>query len=232
MQKGFLKIQQFVLMLAAIFLFSTGSLAQYKDFKLSPQGDTLNAIDQKDLKQGKWVTTVGEIRGEPGYDEEGFFKDNKKAGFWRRYNNTGDIIAIEHYRFGGKDGIQQYFNFLGTLEKQEEWRGYNPDAPYDTIPIFGTASNEILEYKLVKAEQYSVPNGEWKYFDGGGRLLKMEHYAGGQLLKEGAQPKKEVVVTESKEPKEKPKTKEILEYEKKYSKKKRAQMERDGKTSL
>ena len=55
MQKGFLKIQQFVLMLAGLFLFSIGSIAQYKDFKLSPQGDTLNAIDNKDLKQGKWV---------------------------------------------------------------------------------------------------------------------------------------------------------------------------------
>ena len=43
---------------------------------------------------------------------------------------------------------------------------------------------------------------------------------------------KETVTTDPAKPKEKVKTKEILEYEKKYSKKKRAHMEREGKTSL
>jgi antitoxin component YwqK of YwqJK toxin-antitoxin module len=203
--------------------------AQYKEFSLSPKGDTLNAIDKKDMKQGKWVNTVGEIRGEPGYDEEGAYKDDKKTGPWRKYTANGDIIAVENYKYGGKDGIQQYFTFLGNLERQEEWRGYNPDAPYDTIPVYGTGSNEVVEYKIVKAEQYSVPHGEWKYFNAQGHIVKIEHYDHGHLEKEGEE--KQAAVAEKKpEPKEKPQ--EVLDYEKKYSKKKRAQMERDGKTSL
>jgi hypothetical protein len=207
--------------------------AQYKDYSLSPKGDTLNAIDKKDLKQGKWVITVGEIRGEPGYEEEGTYKDGKKEGVWRTYNTTGDIIAIENYRFGGKDGLQEYFSFLGDVQRQEEWRGYNPDAPYDTIPVYGTGSNEILSYKIVKAEQYSVPHGEWKYFDAGGRLTKFEKYDRGQLLKNNGD-NATAIVTKKDDvaPKEKVKTKEILEYEKKYSQKKRKKLERDGQTGL
>ncbi|MEO6720169.1 MAG: hypothetical protein ABIN67_07370 [Ferruginibacter sp.] len=223
-----------VLIAGAILLTTECASAQYKSYALSDDGDTLNIVDKKGLKQGKWVITVAELRGEPGYDEEGVFKDGKKTGPWRRYNTTGDILAIENYRFGGKDGVQQYFSFLGEIQKEEEWHAYNPDAPYDTIPVYGTGSNEILSYKVVRAEQYSVPHGEWKYYEGG-RQVKYEKYDRGHLLKNNDAT--ETAVAPVAKPtddasKEKVKTKEILEYEKKYSKKKRKQLERVGKTGL
>lgn len=226
-----LKIHQLSLITLLIFLLVMNGHAQYKDFMLSPKGDTLNIVDKKGLKQGRWVNTIPEIRGEPGYEEEGYYKDDKKTGPWRKYNATGDLIAMENYLFGGKHGVQQYFNFLGAIEREEEWRGYNPDAPYDTIPVYGQGNNEIAEYKIVKAEQYSVPHGEWKYYNPSGHITKIERYDRGFLIKDNAQ--KETVTAEaSNKPKEKVKTKEILEYEKKYSKKKREHMERVGKTSL
>jgi hypothetical protein len=83
----------------------------------------------------------------------------------------------------------------------------------------------------VKAEQYSVPNGVWKYYAPGEKFIKAETYDHGRLLKAdnntAVVAKKAADVTG-----ETGKTKEILEYEKKYSKKKRKQMEREGKTSL
>ena len=59
----------------ALVLILSGlvTMAQYKSFTLSPQGDTLNIVDKKNLKQGKWVNTMPELRGEPGYDEEGYY---------------------------------------------------------------------------------------------------------------------------------------------------------------
>lgn len=226
-----LKVRELNLIVLLLLLFLMKGTAQYKDFMLSPKGDTLNIVDKKGLKQGRWINTVGEVRGEPGYEEEGYYKDDKKTGPWRKYTSTGDIIAIENYRFGGKDGIQQYFTFLGNLEREEEWRGYNPDAPYDTIPVYGTGSNEVVEFKIVKAEQYSVQHGEWRYFNPQGHVIKIEHYQLGQLMKDAPEPKTATAVTEKKA-EEKTKPQEILDYEKKYSKKKRKQMEREGKTSL
>ncbi|MEO6232066.1 MAG: hypothetical protein ABJB11_12705 [Ferruginibacter sp.] len=234
MTDQFLKIRQLGLIVGLLLFFTTKGQAQYKTYSLSPTGDTLNAVDNKGLKQGKWVIKVAPLRGEPGYEEEGIFKNDKKDGVWRRYNTTGDILAIENYRFGGKDGMQEYFGFLGDLQRQEGWRAYNPDAPYDTIPIYGTGSNEILRYQIVKAEQYSVPNGEWKYYDATGRVTRYEKYDRGRLLKDEQEKVEATAVakTEADKPKEKVKTKEILEYEKKYSKKKRNQLERVGKTGL
>lgn len=224
-----LKIQQLVLLAIAHFVFFTSGTAQRKSFKLNKDGDTINIIDAAGLKQGKWVLRVEEVRGEPGYEEEGIFKDDKREGVWRQYNLAGDLIGVENYFKGGKDGIQQYYTYLGNLYRQESWRAYNPETPYDTIPVYGSGSNEILEYKIVKAEQYSVKHGEWKYFDPEtGRLTKSEKYERGHLQKPGEAP---VVAAKEPSPYKKPeKTAEMLEWEKKNKNKKKAL--REGKTGL
>lgn len=223
-----LKIRQLLLFIIIQFLFLMSGMAQYKTFTLNADGDTLNAIDKNNLKQGKWVLHVEPLRGEPGYEEEGIFKNDKKEGMWRKYSLVGDIIAVEYYKFGGKDGIQQYYTYLGDLIREESWRGYDPDAPYDTIAVYGEGNNEIVDYKIIKAEQYSVKHGEWKYYEAGtGRLVKSEMYDHGHLETPGDNAKTVKAVTEKK--KEVEKTPEMLEWEKKNKGKKKAL--RDGRTS-
>ena len=68
-----------------IFLCLHG-FTQCKTYKLDNRGDTLNCIDNKDLKQGKWISKVDALRGEPGYQEIGFYKDNRKTGEWQTYS--------------------------------------------------------------------------------------------------------------------------------------------------
>lgn len=216
--------------IVALFFLGYGAHAQYKSFIVSPKGDTLNVVDKNNLKQGKWVVTVQELRGEPGYEEEGYFKDDKKWGPWRKYNSTGDILAIENYKAGGKEGVQEYFTFLGDMIRHEEWKGYDPNSPYDTIGVYGEGNNQITSYKLVKAEQYSVPHGVWKYYAPGEKFIKAETYDHGRLLKADGTPVATAKKSSDNTPPEK--TQEMLDYEKKYSKKKRKAMERDGKTVL
>ena len=224
----FLKIRQLSLLIIILFLFLMNGSAQYKSYKLAENGDTLNAIDKSGLKQGKWVIHMDELRGEPGYEEEGIFKDDKREGVWRRYSLSGDIIAVEFYKLGGKHGIQQYYTYLGDLIREESWKGYDPDAPYDTTAVYGDGNNEIISYKITKAEQYSVKHGEWKYYEAGsGRLVKVEKYDRGLLETPGGAVAKTVTpVDRSKKP---DKTPEMLEWEKKNKGKKKAL--RDGRTS-
>jgi len=225
MKNKFLKIQKLAFIILLLQFFFTKGYAQYKTYELTANRDTINAIDKKDLKQGKWVIKTGEVRGEPGYEEEGIFKNGKKDGVWRRYNLNGDLIAIEKYKYGGKDGIQQYYTMMGDLGREEGWKAYNPDAPYDTIPIYGTGSNEIINYKIVKAEQYSVKHGTWKFYDPTtGRLTRSETYDRGFLPKELDT---NVATTSDKTKKVKPA--EVLLYEKKNSGKKKVKT-RDGQT--
>lgn len=224
-----LKIRHLFIITMLQFLFVLNVTAQYKTFSLNSKGDTINAVTQNGLRHGKWVVQVGELRGEPGFEEEGIFKKGVKEGMWRKYNLEGDLIAIENFKNGGKHGLQQYYTYLGDLVREESWKGYDPDAPYDTIAVYGTGSNEIVDYRIVKAEQYSVKNGDWKYYDPNtGRLIKTEKWERNNLVLPEA-PKKEVAATTGKK-KEVEKTAQMLEWEKKNKGKKK--VVRDGKTGL
>lgn len=215
---------KYIFSLIILSAFINEAFGQYKTFEISNLGDTLNAIDQQNKKQGKWVVKVAPLRGERGYEEEGIYLDDKKEGNWRKYTTTGDFIALENYFKGGKDGICQYFSALGALIREESWRAYNPNSPYDTIAIYGAGNNEIISYKVVKAEPYSVKNGTWTYFDGEtGRIMKTEEYDLNRLV---GSPKTETVLDE---PMKKIKPAEVLEYEKKNSGKKKVKV-RDGRT--
>lgn len=226
----FLKIQQICVSCLLLFCFVINGHAQLKNYTLTAKGDTINGQNQKGEKHGKWVIKVPELRGEPGYEEEGIFKNGKKEGEWRQYTNEGDLIGLENYKGGEKAGKQQYFTYLGDLVREEMWRPYNPEDPYDTIAVYGTQSNEILSYKIVPATPYSVKHGEWKYYDNGGRLIKSEKWEYNRLIVPGAK-KEEEPATAKTDPKAKkkevPKTPEMLEYEKKNSKKKKVKYQ-DG----
>jgi hypothetical protein len=230
MQNSILYIQKISLVALLFILFGMDAKAQYKSFKISANGDTINIVDKKGLKQGRWVNTIAALRGEPGYDEEGEYKDDKKTGVWRLYNTTGDIVGVENYLFGGKDGLQQYFSYLGGLVREENWRGYNPDAPYDTVAVYGNGNGEITSFKIVKAEQYSVKDGEWKFYDPEtGQVESVQHYDRGRLLKDnpdgGGSSDSQTADSTSKAP---AKPQAILDYEKSNKSRKKQRVGQTG----
>jgi antitoxin component YwqK of YwqJK toxin-antitoxin module len=210
--------------------------AQLKSYKLSDRGDTINRIDKNNLKQGKWLNVIPALRGEPGYEEEGRYKNGNKEGVWRLYTEQGDLLAVENYFNNGKDGVQQYYSPLGGLIREERWKGFNPDAPYDTIPIYGTGSGEILEFKIVKAQQYSVKHGVWNYYEPvDGKLIQSVEYSINRIV----EPQKPAPATaaaprmdENGKPAKKTvtKTPQMIEWEKKNRGKKKAI--RTGQTGL
>ncbi|RYY69828.1 MAG: hypothetical protein EOO13_08395 [Chitinophagaceae bacterium] len=219
----------FSILLPVVLCFiATNVSAQYKSFKISAKGDTINIVNAKGLKEGRWVNRIEELRGEQGYEEEGVYKAGAKEGPWRLYTLEGDLLGIENYKNGGKHGVQQYFTYLGDLVREESWKGYDPDSPYDTVAVYGTGSNEIIEFKLVKAQQYSVKHGTWRYYQPGtGVLMKEEEWEVNNIVR----PKVKAAETAATSEKKKiEKTPEMLEWERKNKGKKNAI--RDGKTGL
>ncbi|RYF80862.1 MAG: hypothetical protein EON98_13010 [Chitinophagaceae bacterium] len=151
-----------------LLLLSLGAQAQWKNFIIGQRGDTLNRVDMKGMKQGPWVIHVDPLRGEPGYEEEGFFTNNQKEGRWVRYSLQGDKLAIENYRWGQLDGKCQYFNHVEDLIREESWLAIDPKNPYDTVPIFDLKDpTKIIRYQVVKIDEASVKHGVWRYYDPG-----------------------------------------------------------------
>ncbi len=216
------------LMLPLLLCLSLSGYCQWKTYTIGVKGDTLNCVDKKDLRQGKWFIHVDEIRGEPGYEEEGRYKDNRKEGIWRIYNLQGDLTGIEKYKWGNKDSVCQYFNAAGALVREEGWKAMNPDNAYDTLVIEDI--DHLNEYKtvIVKNDGVAIKHGVWKFFDPEtGIILKTETYTVGklELPKAGEQ---NVAANDSARTRIKPK--EVLDYEKKNAGKKKIKV-KDGTVS-
>lgn len=217
-----------ILLLIGLLILSVSGIAQCKTYKLGAKGDTLNCTDKANMKQGKWVVHINELRGEPGYEEEGLFKDSKKEGVWRRYTLMGDLLAIERYRWGYKDGISQYFTLAGLL-REESWKAVNPTNPYDTVEVPDPIDQYKITMKVVKVEGTTLKHGEWKYYNPEtGLLEKKDTYLLDSLYDPSKKPIQMAAVDNtadstgaSKADPKKPKPKEVADFEKKNSGKKK-----------
>ena len=150
-----------------VLLFSAVAqvgFAQCKTFTLSDKGDTLNCIDFKNLKQGKWIVKEPSLRGNPGYEEEGEFVNGMKEGIWRKFSEQGDVQAIETYHWGLLDGKCQYFSLQG-LEREESWRAIDPSKKYDTLEVPDLYNLEKTHQVVVKNEGQSFKHGRWTWYD-------------------------------------------------------------------
>ncbi len=211
--------------LSLLFISFSGS-SQWKSYRLTNSGDTINCIDKNNQKQGRWSVKTEEVRGEPGYLEEGVYKDGKKEGVWRVFTSMGDLFAVERYRWGNKDGKSEYYSISGPV-REESWKAVNPENPYDTIDVIDPVDPSKVERRVVKIEGSAVKHGTWKYFDNAsGEVVKTENY----FLDKLQEPAKaqtadgSISSTDSSSAKAKAPAKvipkEVLEFEKKIGKKK------------
>ena len=207
----------FFLLLACLQLCAVRGYSQWKEFIIGAKGDTLNCVDKNDKKQGRWVNHYDEVRGEPGYEEEGEFKNGRKEGIWRLYSLTGDLTGMEIYKWGNKDGVCQYFAPSGALVREESWRALNPDKQYDTIQVEDVDHLDKYKTVIVKNEGAAIKDGTWKFYDPStGMVARTQVYTVGKL-----EPSKSTdQTTASSAPKANTKPKEVLDFEKKTGKKK------------
>lgn len=202
--------------------------SQCKTFKLTSKGDTLNCTDANDKKRGKWKIHVDPIRGNPGYDEEGEFADNRKEGIWRKYNTMGDVIAIQNYKWGNLDGISQYFGIAG-LERDESWRAMNPEKAFDTLMVEDINDENKYIPVIIPNDGKSLKHGTWTWYRPGSTgIVKTETYFLGKVKLPGEEKKPVDPIAKKEEPK-KEIPKEVQNFEKKNSGKKVIKT-RDGRT--
>ena len=230
--------------LILFLLISVKSFSQCKTYIIGIKGDTLNCVDMKGMKQGRWVVEMPPLRGEKGFEEQGVYINDKKEGQWQQFTLDGDLLAIENYRWGNKNGRCMYYNPFGQPVREESWKAVNPDNPYDTVDIFGLNDpTKVVRRDIVKLDGHTLRHGTWKYFDQDlGTVVKTEQYRLDKLIVAGAEDelapiditnstainnKKPVSDTTGKKSIAKPKT--VLEYEKKNSGKKKVRT-RTGET--
>lgn len=235
-------MKPFFIILITLLTSFAGYSQKWKSFIIGVKGDTLNRVDMKGKKQGPWVVHVDELRGERGYEEEGYFINDKKEGTWRRFSLEGDLIAVENYRWGGKDGKSIYLTPQGNPIREESWRAVNPDNPYDTVNVYDVNNpDKVIAKQVIKLEGFSLKHGAWKYYDSfNGTVEKTEYWYFDKPAKKTGIDDDELApidvtnngdATAKTDEKKKavPKPKEVIEFEKKKPGKKKITV-RDGST--
>ena len=220
--------------------------AQWKTYQLTSRKDTLNRVDLRGLKQGPWVVHVDPLRGEDGYDEQGIFIDDKREGMWKRFSPEGDLLAIENYYQGMKSGKCKYFLYTGELVREESWRAIDPKNPYDTVNVLDVNdASKILRKEIVKIEPKSYKNGTWTYYNTTtGAIESTQEWVMNKQKEDVAaasdgndlapidvskNASKSTAAKASPDDEKKAKPKEVLEFEKKNSGRKKIKV-RDGST--
>lgn len=227
-----------------ILLFiSHPCFGQWKNYIISPRGDTLNRVDRNGKKQGPWVIHIDELRGEQGYDEQGYFTNDKKDGKWIKFSLLGDKLAEENYRWGSLDGKSKYYTKTGGLMREESWRAIEPGRTFDTVDVVDvTDPAKVIDTVIIKVEGQTMKHGVWTYYDPQwGTILKTEDYWVGRLRTgngipgDGDDELKPIDFTDAKAKadtttaKTLVKPQAVLDYEKKNSGKKKVKV-RDGST--
>jgi len=223
-----------------LLLISINGFSQWKSYIISVKGDTLNRIDMYGKKQGPWSIHVDDLRGERGYEEEGYFENDKKEGSWRRYSLDGDKIAEENYRWGNKNGKCSYYTNSGGLMRTESWLAVNPDNPMDTVDVYDLKDpTKVVDRVVVKLSGFTLKHGLWTYYDPReGTVEETERYWLDKLATDGENEDDElrpIGITNSKNKsdtagiKKVAKPQAVLDYEKKNAGKKKVRT-RDGQT--
>jgi len=227
-------------LILALSVFAKPAFTQCKTYRLDAKHDTLNCTDFQNNKRGKWFVRMETNHGEPGYQEEGVYKDNKKEGAWITYNLMGDVLAEENYKWGYKNGVCRYYNLMGLI-REESWKAIDPLNPYDTVRVYDLNIPDKYDLRVVKVESSSVKHGTWNYYDPErGTITKTEEYVIDQLVtnkKSDLQKLTDSLSTAQKNPPDslslskKNKPAEVLQYEKKNANKKKIKV-RDGATGV
>lgn len=227
------------LIVALLLFISINGSAQWKSFTISVKGDTLNRVDIKGQKQGPWSVHVDELRGERGYEEEGYYENDQKTGTWKKYSLEGVKIAEENYTWGKLNGKQQYFTYNGGLLREESWRAMDPKIAYDTVPVYDLKdASKVVDWIVVKNEGLALKHGKWTYYDPReGTIEATEFYVMNKLRTDedefiGDDDIRPIDISKSKSDtagKKVTKPQAVLDYEKKNSGKKKIKS-RDGAT--
>lgn len=137
-----------------------------------------NKKDAQQRKQGHWIEEIPGVRGEPGYTWEGDYKNNRKEGVWKKYAETGALIAQESFKNNVLDGYCTYYYLNGKKSAEGQIIATEIEGQRDTILVIDPVSGAETPTEIVRMGN-SVKHGLWKMYDEDGHLAK-EYYQRGE----------------------------------------------------
>jgi antitoxin component YwqK of YwqJK toxin-antitoxin module len=127
------RIKKILYIFIPIFIWNI-SLAQSVPPIEIIEDDTVNIVDENNLKQGFWKI-FGKMRKVPGYEpdqviEQGKYGNSRKQGLWTKFFTSGKTKSEIEYRNSRPNGAYRIFYENGQVEEEGNWKNNRNTAAF------------------------------------------------------------------------------------------------------
>ena len=167
-----------VSILSLVFALSFSGMAEINNPQGDVSSDSLNVIDENNLKQGFWIF-YGRDKRLPDYDddqkvEEGRYKDNRKGGIWKKYFASGVLQNEITYHNSRPNGYAKIYYSNGQLKEEGIWKGNKWTGDYKLYHENGNL------YHVFNFNPKGKREGEQTYYHENGQKMIQGNWADGK----------------------------------------------------
>jgi hypothetical protein len=166
----------------------------YVAYKLTTAGDTINIVDCKNRKQGRWVeqTIEGDFVEVPKRSV-GEYINNKRVGNWYFYE--GEVLQSTAQYLDSKRDAEVNFYEEGVLACKGYYRNISTSQTFDTIAVYNPRTG-MDTMVAIRSATGLLKNGLWTFYDiGTGKVLYTRLYWLDELI-ETKEYQQELVLSE------------------------------------
>ncbi len=133
------------------------------------EGDTINYIDENNLKQGFWKI-FGRMKRLPNYEpdqiiEQGKYKNSRKQGLWTKFFASGKTKSEIEYINSRPNGVYKTYFENGQVEEEGTWKNNRNTKNFKRYYENGQVSQEFAFTETGKR------NGEQVYYHENGEKM-------------------------------------------------------------
>lgn len=167
-------MKKILYILLPIFVCSISSAQSYTIDK----GDTINVIDENNLKQGFW-RIFGKMKKLPGYEpdqvvEEGNYESSRKQGLWKTFFPNGKIKSEIAYVNSRPNGTYKTYFESGQVEEEGNWENNRNTGGFKRFYENGQTAQEFVFNETGKRD------GKQVYFYENGQVMIEADMAAGK----------------------------------------------------
>jgi hypothetical protein len=164
-----------VMILAAFMYLAKG---QAQSYEIDPfKFDTINKIDTKGKKQGKWIIYSASRKKANGVaiyaTQKGAYVDDFKHGTWEELYYNGFCKSKIDYNIGEPEGRVCLYDEKGTIKESGTWMANHWEGMYKAYYASGKLKFEFLY------DNNGQRHGCQKYYYESGKLMRTGNYVGG-----------------------------------------------------
>ncbi|MCC7332329.1 MAG: toxin-antitoxin system YwqK family antitoxin [Flavobacteriales bacterium] len=167
-------MRKLVYIIIPIFICSISPAQSY----VINNGDTINRIDENNLKQGFW-RIFGSMKKLPEYQpdqvvEEGNYESSRKQGLWKSFFPNGKTKSEIAYVNSRPNGVYRTYFENGQIEEEGSWENNRNTGGFKRYYENGQKSQDFVFNETGKRD------GKQTYFYENGQVMIEADLAGGK----------------------------------------------------